>query len=122
MDIKLTEGDMDVSAGDLVLIAGMDAIRQHLTIRLGFFLGEWFLNTLLGVPYYEQVFIKIPNTNAVRAIFREVIEETPGVIQCNDLVLDYDGATRALSVSFSAQVTGSDTPLDYSHAFIVGGT
>lgn len=120
MDIKLTTGDIDVTTGDLVLLTGTDAMTQHITIRLQFFLGEWFLDVRVGIPYYEQILVKNPSTQVILSLFREAILETPGVEEVNDLALDYDGALRKLSVSFSAVLTGSEDPLDYSHEFIIG--
>lgn len=122
MDIKLESDDIDVSTGDLVLVTGTDAIRQHITIRLRFFLREWFLDQRVGVPYYEEVLIKNPSAQVVTSIFREVVAETPGVLEVNDLELSYEGTTRILSVSFSARVTDSEAPLNYESDFIIGGS
>ena len=120
MDVKLdADDDLDVSTGDLVKLTGAEAIRQQLKIRLRLFLGEWFLDTRVGMPYYETVLVKNPNTQAVRALFQEAILGTPGVTETSDVALEYDGATRALAVTFRA-VTVDDEQLDFSETFIIG--
>lgn len=121
MDIKLdANGDLDASTGTFVIISGADAIRQSLRIRLQFFLGEWFLDQRLGVPYYERILVKNPSTNVVRSILREAILETPGVIETTAFRTDYDNAARRMTVTFSARVEGSDAPLDFSEEFVIG--
>ena len=100
MDLKLTvDGDLDFSTNDLVLIDGLEAIKQELQIRYRFFLGEWFLNENEGVPYVRDVLKKNANETQVRALLREVAITTPGVEKVNSLELDLDGATRVLSVT-----------------------
>ena len=57
--IKLnSDGDLDFSSGGLELLEGVDEIVQKLDTRLQFFLGEWFLDQRLGIPYYEDILIK----------------------------------------------------------------
>jgi len=79
-DLKLdTFGELDLSSGDLQFVTGADAVAQHLRIRLRFFLGEWFLDTRVGIPYFSVFFIKQPNLAAIEAIYRRAIQTVPGV-------------------------------------------
>ena len=58
-DVALNaDGDLTIRDGDLHIIDGTEAIRQHLQVRLAFFGGEWFLDRGLGVPYFERVLRK----------------------------------------------------------------
>jgi hypothetical protein len=119
-DLKLNEqtGDLDVGAdGDLSLVDGIDAIRQHLKIRLQFFRGEWFLDTRLGVPYFEEILRKSPDLNVVQSLFRDVIRTTPGVVEITEFALDYEGTTRTLSLDFRALTT--DGPLQFTEDFVI---
>jgi len=121
MDFALTvpQHDIDVSSGDLEILGTVDSIAQNLRIRLQFFLGEWFLDRRLGVPYYQQILVKNPGTNLVRSVFRKAITTTPGVISLDALETDYEGTTRTLTVAFTVTVQGTDEPLDFSFEFIV---
>lgn len=120
MDLLLVvnTNDLDVSTGDLQLTSGVDGIAQHLRIRLRFFLGEWFLDPRVGVPYFQELLVKNPGTSVVRTIIRDVVVTTPGVATMNNFVTSYDGATRKLDVSFTA-ITTSGEPLEFTEEFII---
>lgn len=121
-DIKLdaSNNDIDLSNNQLELVDETDAIAQHLLVRLRFFKGEYFLDQRLGVPYYQSILVKNPRLVVVRSIFREVILETPGVLELLRFDLDFDTTTRTLSTDFSVRVTTQETPLDFSEEFIIG--
>lgn len=119
-DLKLDSfGDLDLGSGGFEIVDGTDAIIQHLRIRLQFVKGEWFLDTRLGIPYFEDILTKAPNLIAVRGIFSRAIADTPGVLELGDITLDFAPTTRRLTVNFSALLDGSDTPLDFSEVFIL---
>lgn len=111
--------DLDLTDGDLRIVDGSDAITQHLRIRLRSVKGEWFLDTRIGVPYFEEIFKKTPNLVVVRGVYSRVIRETPGVISLDDLTLTLDGATRVLRLDFSCMIDGSDVPVDLSEELIL---
>lgn len=113
----VTEGDIDLTSGDFVFATGPDAIAQHLRIRLRFVLGEWFFDQDIGMPYFEEILIKNPNTNVVTTLFRTAILSTPGVLSLDSLDLVLDNATRILSVTFAARISGSAVPLVFDEEF-----
>lgn len=120
MDLQLdTIGDLRLTdAGDdLVLVDGIDAIAQDLTTRLRTFQGEWFLDTRIGMPYFQKVLGQKPRIGVLQSLFGEAILSTPGVNSFNDLSIDYSGVNRVLSISFRAD-TVSGT-LEYKKEFIV---
>jgi len=103
IDLALdTDGDLLIENGDLVLIAGKEAIAQDLNIRLEFFLGEWFLDTRIGVPYFTEVLGQKPRIGLIQSFFRKVILLTPGITDVSNMLLDYTGSTRVLTVEFWA--------------------
>lgn len=100
-------GDLELSStGDIVWSTGPDYIRQRLAARFQFFLGEYFLDTRQGIPYFRDVFVKFPNLELIRSIFRKVILTTPGVLQLDKFELDYNDSARQLTFTFSARVEG----------------
>lgn len=118
MDIKLDyTSDITFENDDLVLLDGVEAIGQDVDIRLQTFLGEWFLDTRVGMPYYTKILGQKPRLAAVESIFREAILGTPGILSISDLTLDYEGTTRALSVDFHADTT--EGPLEYDKEFVL---
>jgi len=98
-DLKLTTlDDIDFSTEDLQLVDGIDAIAQHLRIRLRFFLGEWFLDTRIGVPYYRDILVKVANENIIRETLRQVVGKTPGVLSIEEFTFTFGDAERQARV------------------------
>lgn len=100
-------GDVDLVTGSdglarVVMVQGVDYVRQKISTRLKFFLGEWFLDLRQGVPYYRDVFVKNPNLTIVRAIFRDVILSVQEVLTVDTITLDYNSKLRLLAVQFTA--------------------
>lgn len=118
-DLKLdANGDLEIgSDGDLIIVTGIDAIAQHWGIRLQFFRGEWFLDTRLGIPYFEEVLIKAPDLNVVQSLLREATRKTPGVIAINSFELGFDGVTRTLSLDSRALT--EEGPLRFTEDFVI---
>jgi hypothetical protein len=101
-------GDLRLVGGTVVIVDGPDAIRQKLAARFKFFLGEWFLDVRQGVPYYRDVFTKIPNLDVIRSLFRKIILDCPGVLSLSSFLVNYDETGRELTFTFAAKVTGGE--------------
>ncbi len=110
-DFKIgADGDLVIENGDMVIVDGLAAIGQHVAIRLRSFKGEWFLNQNFGVSYLQEVLGKGTPATRLRAIFQEIILGTDGIASVDSMDLDYDGATRTLTITFQA-TTDSGEPL-----------
>lgn len=94
------DGDLDIG-GTLSFVEDMDAIQQSLNCRLRAFQGEWFLNLNLGLPYFQEILGRAPNLVAIRALYRETITGTPGVLELKELRLALR-TDRTLVVGFKA--------------------
>lgn len=112
-DIALdpTTGDLLLENFDLQLVEGRDQIAQNLAIRLRFILGEWFLDTTAGVPYYTDFFIKAPNQIRIESVLKEEILDTPGVNQILSFSSNFDAQRRVYSVVFSVITTQGEITL-----------
>lgn len=120
-DIQLdSAGDLLIQDDSLVIVDGDDALVQHLTIRLRFFLKEWFLDQRVGVPYYEQILIKNPDIAVIRSIFRVAIITTSGISAIDTFDTAFDVAIRKFTVTFTARKDDGET-LDFSKEFIIPG-
>lgn len=118
MDILLDNNhDIDLSTNELQLTSGIDAIAQDLEIALSFFLGEWFLDTRLGVPYFQKIIGQKPRLNVIREIYRKACLQVNGVKSIFDLTLDFDRPTRKLFVSLRAGTI--DGVISYTKELIV---
>lgn len=106
---------LDPLTNDLVFVNGVskvtqtqsEVVAQRLKITLYTFLGEWFLDTTLGVPYFQQIFGKNRSKNAIDVIFQNIIAADPGVIEIREFSSTMD-SSRGYSMEFSVRVTGND--------------
>lgn len=96
------DDDILITNNSITLTTGLEAIRQHLQVRLRLFLGEWFLDTTVGVPWFQQVFQKNTTFIVVQQVLKDAILSTPGVIQLLKFNFDYAGATREATLDFQA--------------------
>ena len=112
MDIFIENDPTSLNFGDVVYdnttvtVTGSSAesVAQRLTVKLNTFLGEWFLNTTTGVPYYQQIFGKVRSKAAIDIIFQQQISSEPGVLEITDFFSDISSG-RTYSLSFRVRTT-----------------
>lgn len=111
-DFLLNEcGDLDYTEGKLTIVTGVDAIRQRWLIYIRTFLGEWFLNTTIGVPYFQQVLKKAVSRQVIKQVFTTASLEVPGVIQVVSVIVDsLNVATRFAEVTVTCIVSTEEGP------------
>lgn len=107
-------GDLELVDDSFRLNSGAEAIAQHLKVKFQLFLGEWFLDTSIGVPYYQDILIKKPSFVVVQEILKDVILDTPGILELLEFNIDFEGATRTFSLEFKALT--DEGPIDFSQA------
>lgn len=98
-------GDLLMVNGDVALTSptgqGTDATVQLLTQRLRLFVGEWFMSTNQGVPYYQTILRKGATASEIDAAIKDCILGCPGV----QALLSYQGtayrAQRIYRISFT---------------------
>ncbi len=109
-DVKLTSThDIDISTGDIQIIRGRDETAQRMTISFGTYLGEWFLDSRVGFPYTQKIFIKNPKLNELRDLFRRNALLDPGIDSVDSVVLEYEATTRKLTVDIVARDPDGNT-------------
>lgn len=111
IDIALDlDNDILFGNGDLSFVKEDAAIRQNLKQLLQYFLGEWFLNTLEGVPYRQIIFVNNPSLDLIQTTIQNQILEAPGIIELVDFQFGYNNAQRVLSIDFDAKSTNGTIP------------
>lgn len=110
---------LDPLTGDLLLVdesaqlvSDIDQIAQNLAIRLRFIFGEWYLNNLVGIPYYQFFFIKNPNQIQVESFLKQEIVNTRGIVQILNFSSSYDAIKRAFNVVFSCESISGNLELN----------
>jgi hypothetical protein len=107
-----TSGDLIFKDFDFALVGGVDQIAQNLAIRLRFIQGEWFLNILAGIPYYQYFFIKNPNQIQVETFLKNEIANTRGVINITSFSSNFDGVNRKFSVNFGCRTLDGNLEME----------
>ena len=104
--LGLKENDIYFGNGRLVLITGSNTdaeILQRVKVRLRFFLGEWFLNTDHGIPYFQDILgTKNLNLDVVQSLFQSEILDVEGVSEMITSLIDYDEKQRKVLYTFEA--------------------
>lgn len=118
--LQLPNGDLDLSKGLQLTTTLAQYVTQKLRQRLRFFLGEWFIDTRLGVPYFQRVFVENPDLALLATLYRDIVIGTTGVASVRDLVLDFDKKTRTLFVSFVAVLQDGDLVVFKKEPFVLG--
>ena len=97
---QVYDHDLYFSNYDLDIVNGLDAIRQHLAIRMQFFFAEWFLDISKGIKFYDFVFIKNPDLTTIASVMKAYISETPGVLEILEYSQDFDARLRKLTITY----------------------
>lgn len=100
--LDVVSGDLSFSNGRAVIISGAAEKAQKIKNRLSLFLGEWFIDTRVGMPWYQTVLVKNPNLQIIQQLFRSVILGVEGIAYVEAVEVIYDPALRTLSYTFAA--------------------
>lgn len=111
--------DFRISNGNLVLVQGADNVVQQIRNTLRTELGEWFLNTNFGLPYYSSTKeindnstpgILGGNTSAaeIEAYLVAAVLQVPGVVTINRFDLTESSGERKVFVDMDVQVESFD--------------
>lgn len=110
---------LDPVTHDLVFVNGQatvtqtqaDIVTQRLKIVLFTFLGEWFLDETIGVPYFQQIFGKVRSKSAIDVIFQNIISQDEGVVEIREFTSSMTGGDRGYTMTFKVRVA-DDTVTD----------
>lgn len=111
-DMRLDDDPLSPTYGDLLYdntgptttLDQADSVAQKLKIKLSTFLGEWFINTANGVPYYQEIFGKVRNKQTIDLIFQQKILEEPDVVELTEFSSDISNG-RTYTINFRVRTT-----------------
>lgn len=83
-------------------ISGAAQVAQLVKCRLLTLMGEWKLDSSIGLPWFEAIFTKQVRPADIEAAIANIIRGTPGVQQLISIEVDADYRARSLGISFSA--------------------
>lgn len=76
----------------------VDYVGLRLREDLSYFLGEWFLDTRQGMPYWRFILGQKYDAGIADRIFRKGALATAGVATVDQLITKFDRRSRTLSV------------------------
>lgn len=83
---------------DLELLTGLEYYAQKIKTKLLFYLGEWFLDTSLGVDWFGVVLVKSPNLITIDNLLKITVTEEPFVIKIDKWKTTFDKPNRVLTI------------------------
>lgn len=104
--LSINSGDDTFLDADknVAIVDDAESLRQRLLERLRMFLGEWFLDETIGVPYFQQILQSGVNINTVSNIItNEILKDTEVIrVQAPTLqenqsqhpIISFDSSTR----------------------------
>ena len=90
--------------GKLLLVTGAEQVRQRILVSLLHYWGEYFLNTLAGVPWRE-IILGGKDVKTTLSVVRDAILAVPDVVSVVDLQARY--VSRGLGISAYVEVVGA---------------
>lgn len=103
-DIRLTR-EHDIDWFNIALTTdNAESVAQKIKIALRTYFGEWFANTTIGVPYFQEILKKGVSKEYVDTIFIDIIRSVDGVLRITQYVseITVDGLYRA---AFTAETS-----------------
>lgn len=102
----------DTTDWNLSLVTGIDYYVQKCRIKLQTFLGEWYLDTTVGVGYYETILVKNPNLTNVDNLLKLTVLEIEGINSLIEWRSSFDIRRRMLRVVFRADTDAGELLFD----------
>lgn len=102
--LQTSSGDIDITGGKLTVVtdpvaAGAIKLRN----RFNLFLGEWYADTRVGVPWFQRIMVKNPNLRLIETIVRSIITSTSPFVSA-DVTVSPPDAKRKSTITFVATV------------------
>lgn len=108
------EGDLELTEdGDIQLD---DNILQNACISILWISGEWRLAPDLGIPWFDDILQKNPNTDLIQQEIRDALLNVDGVDDAEVELIEFNQKTRSVKFKFSVEAGGES----YSKEVTVG--
>lgn len=95
----------------LRMVSGLEARKQRIRLRLGTHLQEWFLDTMLGVPWLKLV-EKGTSKALIRAEIIKALSRDGEVERVLELTIGEIDEKRRLPIEFSVLLVDGSTLVD----------
>lgn len=98
------ENDLALTATGRLQLETDEVIAASIKLkhRFQFFKGEWFLDTRVGVPYFDVVYVKNPDIELIRRMIRRIILSCPPITNVKKVDVFYLPSSRMCAFEFKA--------------------
>ena len=97
----------------------LEYLQQKVRSVLSIFLGEWYLDTSLGLPYIPATDGKIAHRSILESRAQTKIMAINGIRKLNSFTTEYDPRERTFSIRFIAETDAGDL-LEMEETWITG--
>lgn len=85
--------------GNLLVVDGLEDVRQRVLMRLRWWIGQWFLQVRDGVPYRPEIFQRSTSVGLAAAVVSDQIKRVPGVTSVRNVIASIDPVSRLMQYS-----------------------
>ena len=100
-DLQLSGSDLQIKDFDFALTTRDTVIAQRVQRHLLLFKGDYWLDTELGVPYYQNILGSRNSLDTVQAILINAVQEVEGVSEITKFDIVFNNSTRTVSIELS---------------------
>ena len=106
--------DIYLDGNSIATVKDGEEVVQQVRSRLLFYLEEWFLDTTVGLPYFQEFFKKPADLAGIESRIKAEIIQTDGILNLLSFEYNFDRGTRKLTVNFEAETIYGDVRGDIS--------
>jgi len=97
----------------------LEYLQQKVRTVLSLFLGEWFLDVSIGIPYIPTTDNRSAHRRLIESRVQTKIMAIDGIRRLHSFATEFDPRDRTFSVRFVAETDSGDT-LEMEEAWITG--
>jgi len=112
--INTTKDNNDMfldNKGNIAIVDNAESLRLRVQQRLDTFLGEWFLNRNVGVPYFQIIFNNPEETAVITNIINSEILKEDEIIRLDNVNATFDGNTE--TYTYNASIASIYSTFDF---------
>ena len=111
IDFALSTLNSDIQIGpngNCLIVSGIQEVAQRVKMRINWLLGEWFLDTTKGLPWFQSM-LGGKDVNTATLLVRSQINDTIGVDSVGTVNVSF--AQRKLSIYAVCVIGGQSIPI-----------
>jgi len=99
MTVRALQPDGDITTTGTQFTSDKDEVAQTIKTRLRLFMTEYFRDITQGTPWYQVIMVKSISLAIKEAAIKQVILETPDVVQILTFSTDFDTDNRKYTIT-----------------------